>query len=578
MVRPLSTLSRSLRGVAGIVFLTAVISWIGIFCHPTSFATPASPAGQPPITVVERAVVLSEQDWRRLPGKPITPREVDDLIAAEIRASSQSVEPAPLTTDEQFIRRVTLDLTGQLPSPDQVSEFVSAGEADKRGKLIDELLESEAYARHWARFWRDVVSARITNRRSMGLTRSFEEWLYEQLRAGASWKEITRSILQAEGELRFTLNTPSAENGGLFFLVAHDGEEAEERAAETSRVFLGIQIQCAQCHDHPTESWKRQQFHEFAAYFSRIKFEQLFDESKKKALSGVKLTILSDGEHKMASLTNPEESSPVHPRFIDGRAPAENLSDRERRRALADAVVDDKNYWFAAAYVNRVWSEVMGRSFYRHVDDLGPKKEVIFPDLLLALTGSFQASDYDINALFRTILNTQAYQRQIRVDAAGSSPFIAASSTRLRADALWDSLVHVFGKIEPGARFHTGGGVRFNGTFLEGKFRTEFDFDPSLDQEEVDGTIPQALFLMNNQVLNKHIQVERTSFLGRVLREFPDDAEAIDRIYLSTLARHPTDRESSRCLAHVAASPTRPEAFEDILWALINSTEFQRKR
>lgn len=575
MVSFFSTLIRSSRRRIGIVFSAAVSLSIVQIDRSSSAATPVSPSGQQPIAVVERTVVLNEQDWRRMPREPITSRRVDELIAAEMRAGSRSIEPATLTTDEQFIRRVTLDLTGQLPSPARISEFVSAGSADKRAKLIDELLQSDAYARHWARFWRDVVSARITNRRSMGLTRSFEEWLYERFRAGASWKEITRSILQAEGELRFTLNTPSAENGALFFLVAHEGEEAEERAAETSRVFLGIQIQCAQCHDHPTEKWKRRQFHEFAAYFSRIKFEQLFDEKK---LAGVKLTILSDREHKMASLTNPEESSPVHPRFLDGRAPAENLTDRERRRALADSVVDDENYWFAASYVNRVWGELMGRSFYGHVDDLGSQKEVIFPDVLRGLTGAFQASDYDIKRMFRTILNTDAYQRRIRADAAGSSPFIAASSTRLRADSLWDSLVHVFGKIEPGARFHTGGGVRFNGSFLEGKFRAEFDFDPSLDAEEVDGTIPQALFLMNNQVLNKHIQATRTNFLGRVLRECPKDAEAIDRIYLSALARRPTDRESSRCLAHIAASATRPEAFEDILWALINSTEFQRKR
>jgi len=575
MVRPFSTLFLALRRVTGIVLPAAVLLGIGVVGRPSPAATPASPAVKPPETVVERTVVLSDQDWRQTPRKPITPREVDDLIAAEMRAGARGVEPAPLTTDEQFIRRVTLDLTGRLPGPDQIAEFVSAGESDKRGKLIDDLLKSDAYARHWARFWRDVVSARITNRRSMGLTRSFEEWIYQRLRDGESWKEITRSILTAEGELRFTLNTPTAENGALFFLVAHDGDEAEERAAETSRVFLGIQIQCAQCHDHPTENWKRGQFHEFAAYFSRIKFEQLFDDKK---LAGVKLTTLSAGEHKVASLANPDETSLAHPRFLDGRATDKNLSDRERRRALADAVVDDENYWFAAAYVNRIWGELMGRSFYRHVDDLGPQKEVIFPDLLRGLSGSFQASDYDIAELFRTILNSEAYQRRLRVDAADASPFVAASPTRLRADTLWDSLVHVFGKLEPGARFHTGGGVRFNSSFLEGKFRAEFDFDPSLDSDDVNGTIPQALFLMNNPVLNKHVLATKTSMLGRLLGECPDDAQAIDRLYLSVLARRPTDREASRCLAHIGASPARPEAFEDILWALINSTEFQRKR
>jgi hypothetical protein len=232
--------------------------------------------------------------------------------------------------------------------------------------LIDHLLESDAYARHWARYWRDVVSSRITNRRSMGLTRSFEEWLYEQFRDDRSWGEITRDILTAEGELRFSQSVwpgsallkqpdwqplPNSKGGELFFLVAHDTAEAEERAAETSRVFLGIQIQCAQCHDHHTEPWKRVQFHELAAYFSRIKYQQLFDNKK---LVGVQLVTVPDREHKMTSLEDPESFSVMHPRFLDGRSPDRNLSDQARRQALADVVVDKQNYWFAASLVNRV--------------------------------------------------------------------------------------------------------------------------------------------------------------------------------------------------------------------------------
>jgi hypothetical protein len=340
---------------------------------------------------------------------------------------------------------------------------------------------------------------------------------------------------------------------------------------------MGIQIQCAQCHNHFTEKWTREQFHEFAAYFARTKFDQLFIDKK---LSGVQLLTLPDREHKMASLANPEESSVIHPRFLEGQSPGVGLSDRERRRALADAVVDKKNHWFAAAYVNRVWGELMGRSFYRNVDDLGANKEVIFPEVLTALTGSFQASDYDMKALFRVIMNTDRYQSQIGRDESptGALPFAAATSRRLRADALWDSLVHVLGKLEPGARFHTGGGVRFNGSFLEGRFRAEFDFDPSLDSEEVNGTIPQALFLMNNRVLNEHVQAAKTSVLGRLLRDYPADADAVAQVYLLALARKPTDRELTRCTEYIAASPARTAAFEDILWALLNSTEFQHKR
>lgn len=527
-------------------------------------------AAATPEPTVGKGVILTEDEWRKVPRRAVSSRQIDQLLA-----TTESIgEASLLTTDEHFLRRASLDLTGTLPNPEQLERFVADSDPAKRTKLIDELLASDAYARHWSRFWRDVVTARLTLRRSMGLTRSFEEWLFERFRDGDDWRSITRAILTAEGELRFTLNKPGAENGQLFFLVAHDGPEAEERAAETSRVFLGIQIQCAQCHDHPTENWKRTQFHEFAAYFARIKYEQLFDNGK---LNGVQLVSLKDAEHKVASLSNPEEFSLAQPRFLTGRPVGEKLDDRARRRALADAVVADDNYWFAAAFVNRVWNELMGWSFYPHVDDLGPMKPVNHPQVLQALVGSFQASGYDPRSLIRTIAGTEAYQRRLTGDATHDVT-LSTTPKRLRPDALWDSLVHVFGKIEPGARFHTGGGVRFNTVFVEGKFRNEFDFDPSLDVDEVNGTIPQALFLMNNPVLNGHITTSRTSVVGRLLREQKDDSVAIEKLYRLTLARSPTDGERKRCLSYVAEASTREEAFEDLLWTLINSTEFQRTR
>lgn len=522
-----------------------------------------------------RSVVLKEEDWRQAPLKPVAPSEIDALVARELKRSG--IEPLGLTTDEAFIRRVSLDLTGQLPRPAEIAAFVRDTDPEKRARLIDRLLESDAYARHWAQYWRDVVSARITNRRSMGLTRSFEEWLYGQLRENRSWKEIAVAIVTAEGKLKFSLNTPSAENGALFFLVAHDNDEAEERAAETSRVFLGIQIQCAQCHDHPSEPWTRQEFHQLAAYFARIKYEQLFEDKK---LVGVQLITLPDREHRMKSALDPDKASLIHPRFLDGQAPDKNLRDRDRRQALADVLVDEKNHWFAAAYVNRVWSELMGQSFYQHVDDLGPNKPVIFPEVLTRLTGAFRGTNYDPKALFRAIMNSETYQRQNRPSQSSDVgvPFAAANLTQLRADALWDALVTTLGTIQVGARFHTGGGVRFNSTFLEGKFKATFDFDPSLDAREVKGTIPQALLLMNNPLLNERIRATKSNLLGRILKDHADDAEAISQVYLHALARRPKESELARCRAYVERIQNRAEAYEDILWALINSTEFQTKQ
>jgi hypothetical protein len=177
-------------------------------------------------------------------------------------------------------------------------------------------------------------------------------------------------------------------------------------------------------------------------------------------------------------------------------------------------------------------------------------------------------------------MNTHAYQRQLArgETSANSIPFAAATPRRLRVDVVWDSLVHVLGKLEHGARFHTGGGVRFNSSFLEGRFRAEFDFDPSLNAADVNGTIPQTLLLMNNPVLNTKSQAAKTSVLDRILRDYPADIDALEQIYLLTLARKPTERELDRCTKYTAESSSRAEAFEDILWALINSTEFQFNR
>lgn len=519
--------------------------------------------------------IVSDADWEQASRDPLSAGEIDRLIARERPAGE--IPAPPLTTDEQFLRRISLDLTGQLPTPEEITEFLAESRADKRARVIDRLLESDDFARHQARYWRDVVTSRLTMRRSMGLTRSFEEWLFEQIRAERNWGEITEDILTASGELRFTLNRPSSENGQLFFLVARDNDGAEERAAETSRVFLGIQIQCAQCHDHPSEKWKREQFHELAAYFARVKYEQLFVGKK---LSGVQLITLEDREHRMEVFGNPEETVEKHPRFLDGQSPGQRLTDSERRRSLAELVTSKNNHWFAAAFVNRVWNEMMGWSFYQHVDDLGANKQVVYPAVLTRLTGAFRGSDYDLRAVFRAVANSQAYQRRLigKVPVSGYSAIAGAAPTPLRADVLWDSLAHVLGKIEHGYRFHTGSGVRFSKSFLQGHFQAEFDFDPSADRRDVQRTLPQALMLMNNPKLNERIKVKRGTLLEGILKATPDDSEALDLVYHRVLARKPTERERERCLTWLRTAPDRSHGFEDILWALINSTEFQTKR
>ncbi len=526
--------------------------------------TPALPSG-----------TISDAAWKAAQTTTLTSGEIDQLVGQEL--SRAKIKPAPLTTDEQFVRRVWLDLTGSLPMPADVKEFLTSREPNKRARLIDRLLSSDEYARHWAHYWRNVIASRTSDQRGQRLVGHFDQWMTEQLGKNVPWDRIVRAMLTASGPVRF--DEPD-KNGAAYFLASHFGPDATtERAAEAARIFLGIQIQCAQCHDHPSDVWKRKQFHEFAAYFARLK-EQPLREDKK--LAGFKLVSLPKAEYQMPGKEDPKKKTPMQPRFLDGQSPGTRLPDQQRRKALADAITSQNDPWFAAAYVNRIWGELMGQSFYQPVDDLGPEKEAVLPTVLARVAAGFRGSHYDMRALFRVIMNSQTYQRQLRPGEASEDHllFAAAYPTRLSADALWQSLVDVLGRMGPPAMpkgkpgtpaFAARGG-------LEILFKQEFNFDPSTRPEEVEGSLSQTLLLMNNPVINQKIKAQGTNLLARILTAYPDNSDALRMVYLRTLARRPTDRELTRCREYVRTVGNRAEAFEDILWSLLNSTEFQTKR
>lgn len=523
---------------------------------------------------------LDTKDWLKSPTTRLEPGEIDRLVAKGLKEAK--LEASPLTTDEQFLRRVFLDLTGTLPQPSDITAFVGDKSADNRAKLIDKLLDGPDYAKHAAKYWREVFGgARITDFRSRLFQTHFERWLVEQFKVNRKWDEITRDILTAGGQMK---NDEPDKNGQLFFLISRKGADATtEIAAETSRIFLGIQIQCAQCHDHPTDVWKRHHFHEFTAYFARGRERPLFEE---KRIVGSQLVSLPFGEHKMPDPENPKKTTTMTPRFLDGKAPSTSarFGDAERRAALAGSIISKENPWFAGAFVNRTWGLLLGQSFYTPIDDMGPLKEAVLPEVLARVAASFRGNGYDIKELLRDILNSETYQRQVR---PGESPdshlvFAGTRATRLNSDEFWNVLNGTLGSLKGGPGVFPGkggfGAGRFGAFGLEGAIRQEFGFDPSTKPEEVEGTISQALLLMNNPTLHGKIEAKGPNVLGRILAAHADNDEAVRMVYLRTLARRPTDRELRRCRNHLAAVPNRAEAFEDILWALINSTEYQTRR
>lgn len=529
-----------------------------------------------------QAAVIPAAAWLQASDAKLSAAEIDQLVTKELHASKLAA--APRTTDEQFLRRVWLDLTGHLPAPADVSEFLADPNPGKRARLIDKLLDSEDYARHWARYWRDVIEVRATA--NMIFVRAprapaLEAWLFDQFKANTSWAEVARAMLTAEG----TLTIGDTANGESGFLLAHFGPDAAvERAAETARVFLGIQIQCAQCHDHPSDVWKREQFHQLAAFFGRTR-EQPQRGTGAMQLNGVRLIGRPFGEHQMPDLNNPGQGTTMQPVFLSGAALRPGQPDKERRAALANYLTAKDNYWFAAAYVNRMWGELMGQAFYQPIDDMGPQKEAYMPSVLPRLAAGFRGDNYDTKALLRTVLNTETYQRQIRLGESSDQHLLFAASypTRLRSDALWQALGDVLGRLgeppgrRPGPPFG-GGGPFARLQTLEFVFKRLFAFDPSLKSDEVEGSIPQALILMNNPTINQKIEAKDTNLLARILKSYPQDEDALRMVYLRALARKPTDKEVEKCQKFIAKVGNRAEAFEDILWALLNSTEFQTKR
>ncbi len=421
------------------------LAWTMLAASAVAADPPAKAAAPAPMGT------LDTKDWLKASTEPLKTGEIDRLIGAHL--AKAGVKPAPIVSDERFVRRVYLDLTGRLPTPADIKQFLKDQRPDRRIRLIDKLLASDAYAEHWAVYWRNVIANKVTDFKGLFGLRGFDVWMTAQLKDNRSWGDITRRILLAGGKI--DLDEPE-KNGEAFFVASRFGMDSPvELAAETSRIFLGIQIQCAQCHDHPSDVWKRKQFHEFAAYFARTRERPIFDREKKR-FTGVQQMSLPFAEHRMPGKDD-KTGTVVHPAFLDGKGPGVRLGDFQRRKALANAIIARDNPWFAAAFVNRMWGLFMGQSFYQPIDDLGPMKEAVMPDVIARIAGAFRGNGYDIKQLFRDMLNSEAYQREVRQGQSPEEHVLFAGRTS-RAHGRGDAVqrAHRHARRVPGATVREG--------------------------------------------------------------------------------------------------------------------------
>jgi hypothetical protein len=434
------------------------------------------------------------------------------------------------------------------------------------------LLKSDDYAINWGRYWRDVLTYHTPASGNYLRWEFFDRWLVDQVRKNRPWSGIVTSMITAEG--------PNDECAPVNFLTAHFGNNVEV-AATTSRVFLGVQLQCAQCHDAKTEPWKREQFHELVAFFGRARLIQHKDVEGRGTPYAIEGR--ADGQYEMTHKKDPTKLIEMTPRFLTGAAISKDASDSKRREALAKLLTAPDNPWFAKAYVNRMWAALMGWGFYPTVTDLGAKITPRHGDALALLAKEWTATGYDMPWLFRTITATEAYQRRLqpRPDSDSMAP-PSVCPQRLRPEQIFEALVKTLGfdehdKTLPAPAPSTAPAVaRFTG--LRNMVYQAFKVDPSLSPDEVQGTIPQALLMMNSALVNTYVAATGKTFLAETMKKNMKDDEVVAALYERTLSRQPRSEELATCRRYLARVNDRQEAFEDIFWSLVNSTEFLTKR
>jgi hypothetical protein len=524
------------------------------------------------------------------PSAEQTAGQVDRLLAEEVLATTSASELAPRASDAVFLRRVWLDIVGDIPTPEHVTAFLLDPAGDKRERVVHELLNNPQYGQNWARYWRDVILYRKLEDRSSIVANPVVVTLTEKLNSNESWDKIAAAFITASGDIR--------EKGETAIHAAQDAR-TEETAAEMSRIFLGIQIQCCQCHDHPYDNWKREQFHEFAAFFPRLALRPIVSPTRRS------FEVVADDRPAPRRRVNPDaegrRGQPEHymPDLDDPAAPGTLMkpkffltsatvplgsTDSERRGAVAEWMTD--NPWFATAFVNRMWAELVGEGFYEPIDDIGPDRTPSAAKAVEFLSRSFAESGYDVKWLFRTICATDAYQRESRPRReSDGTPFVAAIAQPLRSDQLFSTILtatEVDETAQANPRRRRGPGMMMpygrNATMRQA-YEVAFGFDPSDPRETITSSIPQALAMMNSVRINLAVRaIGSETVLGRLLEEIDDDAALVEELYLRTLSRPPTKDELKTTRLFFRTGSNRTAVAEDLFWALLNSSEFSHRR
>lgn len=485
--------------------------------------------------------------------------------------------PAALASDREFVRRVYLDTLGLLPTWVEAKAFLEDPRADKRTRLIDQLLQRPEFADTWASKWGDLLRNEEKALDARGV-RVFHAHLRRAIAEGQPLNEFARDLLTGRGS---TYSHPASN----YYRALR---EPYGRAETTAQVFLGVRLQCAKCHNHPFEQWTQDDYHSFAAFFARVQYRILENNRSDRLdlheFNGEQIVY----QDRTSELKHPRTGATVAPRLL-GAAAARRGADR--LQVLADWVADPKNPYFARAQANRVWFHLLGRGLVDPLDDFRATNPALSEPLLEALARDFAASRFDLRHLVRRVLTSRAYQlstRPARPDQPEAETNFACASVRpLPAEVLLDALAQVtespvaFAGVPRGTRagqlpgvspkrergVGPGAGERFLSAF--GKPVRSLSCECERSDEP---TLNQALQLLNGSLLEQLLQAPE-NVLGRLLRSQTPE-KVVDDLFLAALSRPPTSAERGRALDLAARARTPRQGLEDVLWGLLNSKEF----
>lgn len=511
-----------------------------------------------------------------------------DVIDANIEAAwrANDVTPAAPATDAEFLRRVYLDLWGIIPTYQETVAFLEDPTSDKRAKLIDRLLEDPRYAVHQADVWDQVYFGRNPPGFGTDQRDGFQSWLREQFEQNVPYNVWAGEILRARGN--------TVQDGPPMFFVQYKNrpEDATEAVAQK---FLGLQLRCARCHDHPFDVWSQRDFYGVAAFFARL---QVVNVGKKNKLTAYAIGEKNTGEVLFTGPASDQEpgkkGEPIQPKFLGGEQleepplPEDFEEPRNfpsgkmppdpkvsRKDALAAWVADPENPYFARAAANRIWAQYMGKGIVSPIDNLSVTNPPSHPELLDALTVALIAHDFNIKWFTREILSSRAYQLASDGPVSEAKPpwYERARYRPLSAEELFESW-KIAGGYNAAALAGEKDEERFRVRGVNWTYIRRFFGRPNDGVGDFQGGLHEHLYLNNGQV-HQLISKQNGSLFHAVANSEEPWEQRVERMFLQVLSRRPSPEETEKFVAHLSATDDADDRLHEAIWTLMTCSEYR---